>query len=153
GYAVDPVVAAEGAEAEDTLPVKLAGRLEIADVTFGYSPLAPPLLEGFNLTLKPGARVALVGGSGSGKSTVARLVAGLYEPWQGEIRFDGRRRTEIPRSVLVNSVATVDQSLFLFEGSVRDNLTLWDKTLGLPEVIAAAKDACIHDDIAARPGG
>src|SRR5262249_20061332 len=98
-------------------------------------------------------RVAWVGGWGSGKSTVARLVAGLYEPWQGEIRFDGRSRRLVPRSVLVNSVATVDQSLFLFEGSVRDNLTLWDATLGLPEVVAAARDACIHDDIAARPGG
>src|SRR5262249_59632384 len=98
-------------------------------------------------------RVAWVGGWGSGKSTVARLVAGLYEPWQGEIRFDGRPRRLVPRSVLVNSVATVDQSLFLFEGSVRDNLTLWDATLGLPEVVAAARDAAIHEEIAARPGG
>jgi NHLM bacteriocin system ABC transporter peptidase/ATP-binding protein len=165
GYAIDPPMAADAADSagvagsaaqgppSSELPVKLAGRLDLVDVTFGYSPLAPPLLAGFNLTLKPGARVALVGGSGSGKSTVAKLVAGLYAPWQGEIRFDGRPRALVPRSVLVNSVATVDQSLFLFEGSVRDNLTLWDTTLGLPEVVAAARDACIHDDVAARPGG
>ncbi len=134
-------------------PVKLAGRLELSRLTFGYNRLDVPLLEGFHLHLEPGARVALVGGSGSGKSTLARLVTGLYQPWDGEILFDGLRRSEIPRSVLANSLAVVDQSVFLFEGSVRDNLTLWDSTVPLPEVVAAAKDACIHDDIAARPGG
>jgi NHLM bacteriocin system ABC transporter peptidase/ATP-binding protein len=155
-YPIDPAIATEttdAADAETELPVKLEGRLELRGVTFGYSPLAPPLLDGFDLTLTPGARVALVGGSGSGKSTVGKLVAGLYEPWAGEILFDGRLRAAVPRSVLANSVATVDQSLFLFEGSVRDNLTLWDATLGLPEVVAAARDAAIHEEIAARPGG
>jgi NHLM bacteriocin system ABC transporter peptidase/ATP-binding protein len=134
-------------------PVKLAGRLELRDVSFGYSRLDAPLIEGLDLALRPGSRVALVGGSGSGKSTIARLVTGLYDPWEGEIRFDGLRRGEIPASVMVNSMSTVDQSVFLFEGSVRENLTLWDSTIPLPEVVAAAKDACIHDDIAARPGG
>ena len=156
GYAVDPAlgIEMEGDELPSLeLPVKLSGRLELRDVTFGYSALSPPLLDGFNLTLTPGARVALVGGSGSGKSTVAKLVAGLYTPWKGEILFDGLRRTEIPRSILSNSVATVDQSLFLFEGAVRDNLTLWDATIGLPEVVTAARDAAIHEDIAARSGG
>ena len=134
-------------------PVKLSGRLELQNVTFGYNRLDAPLLEGFHLTLPPGARVALVGGSGSGKSTLAKLVTGLYKPWEGEILLDGLERAAIPRSVLNNSLAVVDQSVFLFEGTVRDNLTLWDATVPLPEVVAAAKDACIHDDIAARPGG
>ena len=134
-------------------PVKLSGQLELREVSFGYSRLDPPLIEGLGLTLKPGSRIALVGGSGSGKSTIGRLVTGLHKPWAGEILFDGRSRAEIPSQVLANSLASVDQNVFLFEGSVRDNLTLWDSTVPLPEIIAAARDACIHEDIAARPGG
>ena len=134
-------------------PVRLAGHLELREVSFGYSRLDPPLIEGLNLVLRPGARIALVGASGSGKSTISRLVTGLYKPWSGEILFDGRSREAIPPQVLTNSLAAVDQSIFLFEGSVRDNLTLWDATIPLPEVIAAALDAGIHDDVAARPGG
>ncbi len=133
--------------------VKLAGHLELRDVSFGYSRLAPPLIEGLSLSLKPASRVALVGGSGSGKSTIAKLIVGLYEPWSGEILFDGRRRDQVPRNVMANSLASVDQSIFLFEGSVRDNLTLWDSTVPLPEVVTAAKDAAIHEDVAARPDG
>jgi NHLM bacteriocin system ABC transporter peptidase/ATP-binding protein len=134
-------------------PVKLAGSLELRQVSFGYSRLDPPLIDGLSLSLKPGSRVALVGGSGSGKSTLARLVTGLYQPWEGEILFDGRPRAAIPPAVMVNSLATVDQNIFLFEGTVRENLTLWDSTIPLPEVVAAARDACIHEDAAARPGG
>ena len=145
GLAAEPVPAGE--------PVKLTGHLELRDVSFGYSRLDPPLIEGLNLTLKPGARIALVGGSGSGKSTISRLVTGLYRPWSGEILFDGRRREEIPPQVLSNSLGAVDQNVFLFEGSVRENLTLWDATVPLSEVVTAARDACIHEDVAARPGG
>lgn len=143
----------EPADLDEGEPVKLDGRLELENVSFGYSRLEPPLLEDFNLVLDPGSRVALVGGSGSGKSTVARLIAGLYSPWSGEILFDGKPRDEIPRTVLNHSLAVVDQSIFLFEGTVRENLTLWDRTVPLPEVVAAARDAAIHEDVAARSGG
>lgn len=153
-YRIDPSAGSGSGEPPPAgTPVRLQGFLELRDVAFGYSRLDPPLIEGLHLTLKPGSRVALVGGSGSGKSTISRLVTGLYEPWSGEILFDRRRRRETPAGVLTHSLAAVDQNVFLFEGTVRENLTLWDLTIPLPEVVAAAKDACIHEEIAARPGG
>ncbi len=132
---------------------KLSGALELRNLKFGYSRLEPALIEDFSLTLKPGSRVALVGGSGSGKSTVAKLVSGLYEPWEGEILLDGQTRAALPRTTVTNSLAVVDQEIFLFEGNIKDNLTMWEPTVPESQYIQAARDAAIHSDIAARPGG
>ncbi|KOP26784.1 ABC transporter [Hapalosiphon sp. MRB220] len=132
---------------------KLQGYVELRNVTFGYNRVAAPLIENFNFSLKPGQRVALVGGSGSGKSTIAKMIAGLYEPWEGEILFDGQPRSDIPRQVLVNSLALVEQDIFLFAGSVRENLTLWDTTVPESNLIRACKDAAIHDIVISLPGG
>jgi len=132
---------------------KLQGGLELTGVTFGYNPLEPPLIRDFSLKLKPGQHVALVGGTGSGKSTIARLIAGLYEPQEGEISFDGRARAEIPRIVMAGSLAAVDQEIRLFQGTIRDNVTLWDDTVPERDLVQACKDARIHEEIMARPGG
>jgi ABC-type bacteriocin/lantibiotic exporter with double-glycine peptidase domain len=150
---IDPGIAAT----ESTMPVgsaaKLAGALEVRGLTFGYQPGGPPLIEDLDLRLEPGTRVALVGGSGSGKSTVARLVTGQLEPWAGQILFDGRPRREHPPAVLAHSVAFVQQEVYLFDGTVAENLTLWDPTVPESDVVRAAQDACIHDEVTAFPGG
>ncbi len=150
----DPIAAkVEEEKAGDPPPKRLTGELELKNITFGYLPFSPPLVTDLNLKIAPGQRVALVGGSGSGKSTVARLVTGLYKPWEGDILFDGKKREEIKRAALTSSIAIVDQEVILFEGTVRENLTLWDDTIPEHDVVQAAKDACIHDDIAKLPGG
>ena len=132
---------------------QLQGSIELRQLTFGYSNLEAPLIENLNLTVKPGQRVALVGGSGSGKSTVAKLICGLYPFWSGDILFDGISRTQIPRSVLANSLAMVEQDIFLFAGSIRDNLTLWDSTIPEADLVKACQDAAIHEAIRFLPGG
>lgn len=139
--------------ADTETETKLTGRLELRNMTFGYNRLEPPLIENFNLTLRPGSRVALVGGSGSGKSTIAKLVAGVYDPWSGEILFDGRPREAISKTQLKNSLSMVDQEIYLYEGTLRENITMWDPTVADANVIQAARDAAIHDDLATRPGG
>jgi len=135
------------------LTPKLQGYVELRNVTFGYNRLEAPLIENFCLSIKPGQRVALVGGSGSGKSTVAKLVTGLYEPWEGEILFDGKPRSEYGRSLLANSLAVVEQDILLFGGTVRENLTLWDATVPDSSLMRACQDAAIHDVVLALPGG
>jgi ATP-binding cassette subfamily C protein len=134
-------------------PPKLQGYVELQNITFGYNRVAAPLIENFSLLLKPGQRVALVGGSGSGKSTVAKLISGLYEPWQGGILFDSQSRKQISQQILANSIALVEQEIFLFAGSIRDNLTLWDSTIPEINLVRACQDAAIHDVILSLPGG
>jgi NHLM bacteriocin system ABC transporter peptidase/ATP-binding protein len=153
-YPIDPLFQNERQTTLGTsLPMKLAGQLELLGVTYGYSRLDPPLITDFNLMVRPGDRIALVGRSASGKSTLAKLISGLYQPWLGMILLDGCPRNAIPRGALTNSLAMVDQDFFLCEGTVREVLTLWDSTLAEEDLIQAAKDACIHDDIMTRPGG
>jgi ABC-type bacteriocin/lantibiotic exporter with double-glycine peptidase domain len=134
------------------MPPKLSGRVELRNVSFGYSPLEPPLIVDFSLLVEPGERVALVGLSGSGKSTMGRLISGLYRPWSGEIRIDRWPLAEIPQEVFANSVAYVDQEIFLFEGTARDNLALWDETVPEASISRALKDSLMHEDIAVRVG-
>ncbi len=138
----DPALQADEERAVYT-PTQLNGSLELRNLTFGYSRVAPPLIEDFNLSLKPGQRVALVGGSGSGKSTIAKLAAGLYTPWRGEIRLDGHPRDSLSRSVLTHSMALVSQEILLFGGTVRENLSLWDSTIPDGQLMRALEDAAL----------
>ena len=132
---------------------KFSGELEMRNVSFGYSRLSPPLIQDFTLRVKPGSRVAFVGGSGCGKSTLAKLISGLYQPWSGEILFDGKPISAYDRSVFTGSVAVVDQEIVLFEDSIANNIKMWDSSIEDFEMILAARDAQIYDDIMARDGG
>lgn len=132
---------------------KLSGTLTMKNVTFGYSRLADPLITDFNLEIKTGQRVAFVGPSGCGKSTLSKLISGLYSPWSGEILFDGKPIDSIDRNIFTGSVAVVDQDIILFEDSISGNIKMWDSSIEDFEMIMAARDAKIHEDIMERQGG
>jgi ABC-type bacteriocin/lantibiotic exporter with double-glycine peptidase domain len=138
----------------DDLPetAKLTGEIELRDVTFGYDRSLPPILNHFSLKIKAGERIALVGPSGCGKSTVLSLVSGLYEPWEGEVLFDGKPRKAIDRMTFVNSISVVNQDVMLFEGSISDNVKMWDESIDDTTMMQACSDAQIHYEIMERPG-
>ena len=151
-YPLDPAYRDEPLDDEADLD-KLDGKVELRNVTFGYSKLGDPLIEDFSMTVEPGGTVAFVGASGCGKSTLAKLIAGLYQPWSGEVLFDDRPAGQIEHAVLTGSVAVVDQDIVLFEDTIANNIRMWDESIEDFEVILAARDAQIHDDIMAREGG
>ena len=140
--------------ADNELPdvAKLVGEIELRDVTFGYDRNLPPILEHFSLKIKAGEHIALVGPSGCGKSTVLSLVSGLYEPWEGEVLFDGKPRKAIDRMTFVNSVSVVNQDVTLFEGTIADNIKMWDNSIEDFTMVLACNDAQIHQEIMERPG-
>lgn len=150
-YPEDSVFSGQATQGENYQ--KLSGEVELRNVTFGYSRLGDALIENFSMHLKPGQRVAFVGASGCGKSTLAKLISGLYHPWDGEILFDGKPISEIDRSVFTGSLAVVDQEIILFEDTVSQNIRMWDNTIQDFEVILAARDAQIYQDIMKRKGG
>ena len=152
-YEIDSLNCADENYTDEENIQRLSGELELKDINFGYSPLEKPLLNKFNLHVKPGHWVAVVGASGSGKSTVAKIVTGIYEEWSGEVKFDGVPRRKIPRAVIVNSLSCVDQDIFQITGTVTENLTLFDDSVRKSDVVQAAKDACIHEDILQLDGG
>ena len=133
-------------------PARLSGQLEFEDVSFGYSPLDPPLIDRLSLVIEPGQRVAIVGPTASGKSTIARLATGIYRPWSGRVLLDGVPRDELAPDLVAGSVSLVDQEIHLFEASVRENLTMWDPTIAERSVVRAARDAAIDEDISRRSG-
>lgn len=148
-YPIDPafIKVEETPVHEWKKPVKLMGEVEMNNISFGFSRLAPPLIEDFHLTLLPGELVAIVGGSGSGKSTIAKLLTGLYAPWSGDIMLDKVPKEQWPKWIITNSLSMVNQDIHLFEGTIRENITMWDQTIREEDMIKAAKIACIHDDI------
>ena len=153
-YPKDPILDRSSVDDDKDKEVgKLSGLVELKNVTFGYSKLSAPLIEDFSLTIKPGMSIAFVGGSGCGKSTLSKLISGLYRPWSGEILFDGKKIEEIDRDRFTGSVAVVNQNIILFEDTIANNIKMWDKSIEDFEMILAARDAQIHEDIMKRQGG
>ena len=140
-------------DANEAHGAKMGGMFEMKNVTFGYSPTSEPLIKDFSMKLEPGKSVALVGTSGCGKSTIAKLVAGLYEPWSGDILFDGRKRCEISHEEYVNSVAVIDQNVVLFDDTISENLKMWDHSIEDFTMTMACIDSGIRNDIISRPRG
>ena len=131
---------------------KLSGDIRLKDVTFGYSTNAPALIKDFSIDIKPGSKVAFVGGSGCGKSTMTKLISGLYKPWSGTLEFDGKPMEELNHMIFTSSVAVVDQDIIMFEDSIRNNIKMWDQSIEDFEMIMAAKDASMHEEIMLREG-
>ena len=151
-YPDDPALAEDTDKQAQNIS-KLKGGVELKNITFGYSRLDEPLIKDFSLKINPGDRVAIVGTTGCGKSTLSKLISGLYQPWEGEILFDGKPRSYYPREVMTGSIAVVDQDIILFEDTISNNIRMWDESIKDFEVILAARDAQIHDDILKMPGG
>ena len=150
-YDVDPCYLVQ--QTGQVLGGKLSGRVELRDVSFGYSRLKPPLIEDFHFALNSGESVAFIGASGSGKSTISKVISGLYQPWQGQVLMDGKPTAEIPKAIMNASVSTVSQKITLFSGTVRDNLSMWNPAVSEEDLEQAAKDACIFDFIMRQNGG
>ena len=131
---------------------KLRGDIELRNVTFGYDRNLPPVIQNLSLKIRAGERVAFVGFSGCGKSTIAKLISGLYEPWEGEVLLDGIPVQQVNRAVRINSLSVVNQDITLFEGTIADNIKMWDESIEDFSMVMAAHDAQIHDEIAERPG-
>jgi ATP-binding cassette subfamily C protein len=148
-----PIDSAFLPHANDEPLKRLEGHVVLRDITFGYHPSESPIFDHFSLTLSPGKSVALVGPTGCGKSTIAKIIAGLFTPWSGEIAFDGTQMERVPRKSIIDSLSLVEQDSFLFNASVMENLTLFDRSILPEEVFRCARDACIHEDILSRPGG
>ncbi|WKY47595.1 NHLP family bacteriocin export ABC transporter peptidase/permease/ATPase subunit [Eubacteriaceae bacterium ES3] len=150
-YPEDPALETENLDLEKFNCNQLQGEIEINDLTFGYNRLSKPIIENLNLKLSAGGSIALVGSSGSGKSTIAKMITTLYQPWSGEIKIDGIDIKKIPAELRINTMSSVDQEIMMYSTSVLDNITMWDETIPMEDVIEAAKDACIFEDILALP--
>lgn len=149
---IDPIFSQENISG-NSKEMRMKGKVQLKDISFGFNINASPLITNMNFTLEPGKSVAIIGSVGSGKSTVTKLITGFYEPWTGKILFDDQEKKDIPRHKLVNSIASVDQNFFIFEGTFAENITLWDQTILEEDIYQAAKDVCLHEEIASRPQG
>ena len=152
-YPEEKTTEAKDSEIDFSTVEKLSGSVELKNISFGYARFGDPLIEDFSLTLTPGKRIALVGGSGSGKSTIAKMIVGLQKPWSGEILYDGQRLDEIPKALFKSSVAMVDQDVVLFHDTIENNVKMWDTTIDNNAMLRSARDAGILEEIRTRRGG